>query len=61
MDEKLDEKQMRSAVIRWLNCLVHYCRDCDAQMVADLLGLRDAGELRSMAQRMIHELVERGQ
>lgn len=57
----MDEKQMRSAVIRWLNYLVHDCRECDVQMVSDVLGLRDADELRSMAQRMIHELAERGQ
>lgn len=56
----MDEKQMRSAVIRWLNCLVHYCRECDVQIVSDVLGLRDPDELRSMAQRMIHELAERG-
>ena len=55
----MDEKQMRSAVIRWLNGLVHYCRDCDVQIVADVMGLRDADELRSMAQRMIHELVDK--
>ena len=57
----MDEKQMRSAVIRWLNYLVHDCRECDVQMVSDVLGLRNPGELRSMAQRMIHELAERGQ
>ena len=57
----MDDKQMRSAVIRWLNYLVHYCRECDAQMVSEVLGLRDPGELRSMAQRMIYELAERGE
>ena len=57
----MDEKQMRAAVIRWLNYLVYDCRECDAQMVSDVLGLRNPGELRSIAQRMIHELAERGQ
>ena len=57
----MDEKQMRAAVIRWLNYLVQDCRECDAEMVSDVLGLRDPGELRSIAQRMIHELAERGQ
>ena len=57
----MDEKQMRAAVIRWLNHLVHSCNACDVEMVADVLGLRNPGELRSMAQRMIHELAERGE
>ena len=57
----MDEKQMRAAVIRWLNHLVHSCNACDVEMVADVLGLRNPDELRSMAQRMIHELAERGE
>ena len=57
----MDEKQMRSAVIRWLNYLVHDCPECDVQMVSDVLGFRNPGDLRSMAQRMIHEMAERGQ
>lgn len=57
----MDEKQKRAAVIRWLTFLVQDCRECDAEMVADVLGIRNSGELRSMAQRMIHELAERGQ
>lgn len=57
----MDEKQMRSAVIRWLNFLVHNCRECDVQMVSDVLGLRSSGELRSIAQHMIFELSERGE
>lgn len=55
----MDDKQMRSAVIRWLNYLVHDCRECDAHMVSEVLGLRDPGELRSMAQRMIYELADK--
>ena len=55
----MDEKQMRSAIIRWLNYLVHDCRECDAQMVSDVLGLQIPGELRSMAQRMIYELADK--
>ena len=57
----MDEKQMRAAVIRWLTFLVQDCRECDVEMISDVLGLRNSGELRSMAQRMIHELAERGQ
>lgn len=57
----MDEKQMRKAVIRWLNYLVHDCRECDVAMVADVLGLRSSGELRSMAQHMIFEMAERGE
>ena len=57
----MDEKQMRAAVIRWLNHLVHSCNTCDVEMVADVLGLRSSGELRSMAQHMVHELEERGE
>lgn len=57
----MDEKQMRMAVIRWLNHLVHSCATIDVEMVAEVLGLRNSGELRSMAQSMIGELKERGE
>ena len=57
----MDEKQMRAAVIRWLIFLVQDCRECDVEMVSDVLGLRNSGELRSMAQHMIRELSERGE
>lgn len=56
----MDDKQMRKAIIRWLNYLVHDCNTCDAEIAAEVMGLRDSGELRSMAQRMIRELYERG-
>ena len=57
----MDEKQMRAAVIRWLTFLVQDCRECDVEMISDVLGLRNSGELRSMAQHMIRELSERGE
>lgn len=57
----MDDKQMRKAVIRWLNHLVHSCNACDVEMVADVLGLHSSGELRSMAQHIIFELEERGE
>lgn len=57
----MDEKEMRTAVIRWLTCLVHVCPESNVWMVSDALGLRSPGELRSMAQRMIRELAERGE
>lgn len=57
----MDDKQLRSAVILWLTYLVQDCRETDVEMVSCVLGLRNSGELRSMAQRMIHELAERGQ
>lgn len=57
----MDDKQMRKAIIRWLNYLVHSFNPCDAEMVAEVLGLRSSGELCSMAQRMIRELAERGE
>ena len=57
----MDDKQMRAAIIRWLNHLVHSCATIDVEMVADVLGLRNSGDLRSMAQSMIGELEERGE
>lgn len=57
----MDEKQMRRAVIRWLNYLVHHCPEVNVQMVSDVLGLRNSGELRSIAQHMIFELEKRGE
>lgn len=55
----MDDKQMRKAIIRWLIYLVHDCNTCDAEIAAEVMGLRDSGELRSMAQSMISELAER--
>ena len=56
----MDEKQERACVIRWLTHLVQTCRTCDAEMVADVLGCRTAGELQAKAQLIINELAERG-
>ena len=57
----MDEKQERACVIRWLTHLVQTCSMCDAEMVADVLGYRTAGELQSKAQHIINELAERKQ
>lgn len=57
----MDEKQIRSAVIRWLGYLVHDCSTSDAEMVAVALGIGCAGDLRSIAQSLIRELAERGE
>lgn len=56
----MDEKQERACVIRWLTHLVQTCSTRDAEMVADVLGYRTAGELQAKAQHMINELAERG-
>lgn len=52
----MDEKQVRKCVIRWLSHLVQDCYTADADMVATVLGIGGCGELRSAAQRLIHEL-----
>ena len=57
----MDEKQKRAAVIRWLGYLVQDCSTRDAEMVADVLGIWFADDLRSIAQDLINELVERGE
>ena len=57
----MDEKQIRSAVIRWLGYLVQDCSTSDAEMVAGVLGIGCAGDLRSIAQSIIRELAERGE
>ena len=49
----MDERQERACVIRWLTHLVQTCRTCDAEMVADVLGYRSAGELQAKAQHII--------
>lgn len=54
----MDEKQVRECVIRWLSHLVQDCHTSDADMVAMVLGIGGCGELRSAAQRLIHELEE---
>lgn len=56
----MDEKQVRACVIRWLAFLVQDCSTNRADMVACTLGIGTAGHLRSIAQRIIHELEERG-
>ena len=55
----MDEKQVRKCVIRWLTNLVQNCYTANADMVAEVLGIGDCGDLRSAAQRLIHELEER--
>ena len=57
----MDEKQKRSAVIRWLRYLVQDCSTSDAEMVSVALGIGCAGDLRSIAQSIISELAERGE
>ena len=57
----MDEKQIRSAVIRWLGYLVQDCSTSDADMVAVTLGIGCADNLRSIAQSLIGELAERGE
>ena len=57
----MDEKQIRSAVIRWLGYLVQDCSTGDADMVAVTLGIGCADNLRSIAQSLIGELAERGE
>lgn len=52
----MDEKQVRKCVIRWLTHLVQDCYTADADMVAMVLGIGSCGDLRSAAQRLIHEL-----
>lgn len=54
----MDEKQVRRCVIRWLTHLVQNCYTANADMVATVLGIGECGDLRSVAQRLIHELEE---
>lgn len=57
----MDEKQKRAAIIRWLGYLVQDCSTCDAEMVANVLGIGCASDLRSIAQSLIRELEEGGE
>lgn len=56
----MDDKKVRECVIRWIRHLVQDCCESDAEMVAATLGIGDEHELRSIAQRIIGELEERG-